>query len=198
MGLLEAIPGILALPWFGEAEATNLFFMAQNMLGSILEKLGASGPSAMIIEDFLNQHKIVTNPVDLLNAGQSAASTLQPALTSIENQNTLSSLKALAAHNGCLPASCFTNYASIMAMDGTPFNICSDGAGGTDTGDRQGDLVGGGPGGGVGQTSSSTLIPVSSLAIPNLMPFGNSNSFSLNPFPNTSSTNALGLTPRKS
>jgi hypothetical protein len=199
MALLEAIPGILALQWFGEAEATNLFFQAQNMLGLILQKLGASDASAMIIEAYLNtHHRVVTNPVDLLNAGQQAASLLQPALTKIENQNTLFSLKALYAKNQCIPASCFANYATILAMDGAPFNICYDGAGGTDTGDHQADVGGGGPGGGLGQTSS-TLIPVSSLAIPNLMPFGNISNFSLSPFPIASvANNGSQHTSRKS
>jgi hypothetical protein len=198
MALLKAIPGILALPFLGESEATNWFYMAQNMLGSILEKMGASGPSAMIIEGFLNQNKVITNPLDLLKAGESAASVLQPALTNIENQNTLSSLKALYAQNKCIPANCFQSYASIMAKDGTPFQICSDATGGTDTGDRQGDLSGGGSGGGVGQAGSTALIPMSSLAIPNLMPFGNSSSFSLNPFPNPSLTTTSSLPSRKS
>lgn len=142
MVVLATIPDLLLLPWgIGEGLVLEAIEFIDSLFEEILKHLGASDPLALLIKNILSYFNVKTSPLDFLKLGERAASTLQPALTSIHNKNVMYSVNLVAKYYRCLPRNCYNAYKNVIASDGTLFDICYDGEGGKDFGDHQGGKI---------------------------------------------------------
>jgi hypothetical protein len=202
---IVSVGAILSIP------TIFVFFMGRIALyeaisGAIasLEALTVSGKTAEIINAAIQTLKKIDDngPLNIIqNAILGTISNLWSAWNNLNDQATMAALNKFASLNpgGCIPANCANQWSDLIAKDGSTFPICQDGFG-ADTGDNQN------PGGKhrvrvetiASGAPSGNFVPATSLLIPNLTPFSNNGSFSLNPFASLSSLDASNLTPGKS
>ena len=200
MVILGMIPDLLLIPMEGESLVLKAIGEIDSLLETILETIGLSSPFATTIKNILSSFNIKTSPLDFLNLQEKTESTLQPLLTKIHNNNVMFSINKLVDHFKCLPPSCYNKFRDIIAADETIFEICYDGDLGSDDGDHRVHpmpIIGN-----IGMVAMkkdpSKLVPVSSLAIPSMIPFNNNSSFTLNPFANLPSLDVSILSQGKS